>query len=225
MTQSPINDQPSTAAGLSATAQALALAQMLAARLSHDVAGLVGSLSGMLEMAADDPEAFTLACDTATALQERLKLLRIAFGATDQEIGFDEIRTLLAALPTARRVSLRLNTLKTVRIFSAARARLLICVAMLGVESLAGDGELVLQENEDGSVMVAANGPRASWPAGFAAYLTDAATALEHATDQGPRGILAPFVALLAPAASASVKLLIGPHAETAPPLLITFIA
>ncbi len=225
MTQTPGSDQISAHFAVSGIPrnQGLALAQMLSARLSHDLAGLVGSLVGTLELANSDPEAFAMAQETALALNGRLKLLRAAFGAAEQNLSFAEIAELLRALPVSRRVSLNLTHMPPSRVWRATEARLLLCVTMLAVESLAGEGEVLMQRAEDGTVLLAAIGPRAIWPAGFVSFLTDPATALEHATDQGPRGILAPLVALLAEAAGARIAILIGPHSETAPPLIITF--
>ncbi len=223
MTQRPSNDQSSSP---SSVMQGLALAQMLAARLCHDMAGVVGTLSGALEL-ADDPdsaaESLEVAQDAARVLQARLRLLRTAFAASDQPLSFAELAELLNGHPLSRRVSLRLDMMSPTRQWPGAQARLLLCLVMLGVESLAGEGELAMQEAEDGSVLVALTGPRAIWPAGFATHLANPDSALEHATDQGPRGVLGPLVALLAPAAGARLQLLIGAVAETAPPLVVSF--
>ena len=59
------------------------LAEILAARLCHDLAGLTGSLGGALELAEEDAEALSVARDSALALHARLTLLRAAFGPAD----------------------------------------------------------------------------------------------------------------------------------------------
>jgi histidine phosphotransferase ChpT len=224
VTHSPGSDQTFP---LTPMAQGLTLAQTLAARLCHDMAGIVGTLSGTLELAEHDaanaPESLAVARDAAAALQARLILLRAAFGASEQKLGGAELRDLLRGHPLGRRVALRLERMVPDRLWPGPAARLLLCLAMLGVESLAGEGEVAMQEESDGTVLLVLSGPRAIWPAGFASHVTDPATALEHAADQGPRGVLGPLVALLAQSAGARIRLLIGPHPETAPPLLISW--
>jgi len=224
VTQRPSSDQttPPTPMALS-----VALAQTLAARLCHDMAGIVGTLSGALELAEEDAdnaaESLAVARETATELQARLRLLRVAFGTADTAISFAELHALLTAHPTARRVRRRLEGMQPERIWNGPAARLLLCLVMLGTESLSGEGEVAMHEEADGAVVMIVSGPRAIWPAGFASYITNAATALEHASDQGPRGVLGPLVALLAHSAHARISLLLGPYAETAPPLMIAF--
>jgi len=72
-------------------------------------------------------------------------------------------------------------------------------------------------------VMVAIQGPRAAWPLGFGAMLANPAMALQQATAaDAPRHIQASLTALVAARAGITVSMLLGPHAEQAPPLLIT---
>src|SRR3954463_10802414 len=57
------------------------LAQLLAARLCHDLSGAVGSLSGTLDLVGQgDPEMLSLSRETATALRQRLRLYTVAGG-------------------------------------------------------------------------------------------------------------------------------------------------
>ena len=63
--------------------ESLRLAELLCARLCHDLSGILGALIGILEIAREEqPEGETLALaeDTANELIQRLKLLRAAWG-------------------------------------------------------------------------------------------------------------------------------------------------
>ena len=66
---------------MTGTSEALRLAELLCARLCHDLSGPLGALIGVLEVARDkqpDSEALALAEETAVQLAQRLKLLRAA---------------------------------------------------------------------------------------------------------------------------------------------------
>jgi hypothetical protein len=62
----------------------LQLAELVAAKLSHDLSGLLGSLTGVLEVAGEASGGATdeiaLAAETASILLLRLQLLREAWG-------------------------------------------------------------------------------------------------------------------------------------------------
>ena len=100
---------------------------------------------------------------------------------------------------------------------------LLLCLAMLAVESLSGEGLVVLEQSAPTELVLQISGPRAAWPAGFAAALASPAVALEYAADQGPRGIIAPLAALMAADSGVSLSLLLGGPGGLPAPLLISF--
>jgi len=68
---------------MTSMSEALRLAELLCARLCHDLGGLLGSLIGVLEIAREEhaeSETLALAEETAIELGQRLKLLRAAWG-------------------------------------------------------------------------------------------------------------------------------------------------
>ena len=72
--------------------ESLRLAELLCARLCHDLSGPLGALIGILEIAREeqpDSETLALAEDTADELVQRLKLLRAAWGqdGDDMDVG------------------------------------------------------------------------------------------------------------------------------------------
>jgi len=65
------------------------LAQLLATRLCHDLAGPVGAVAAGVELVGDDPslvdqETLSLIAASSAAASRKLKLLRTAFGTTAQ---------------------------------------------------------------------------------------------------------------------------------------------
>ncbi|MDR3522609.1 MAG: histidine phosphotransferase family protein [Acetobacteraceae bacterium] len=206
---------------------AVRLAHMLAARLCHDLAGAVGSLGGALELAAQDPdstqEALGVAQEASQALHDRLRLLRVAFGPAEQAVTRAELHPLLAALPRPRRVQIDLVLPADNVALPGPVSSLLLCLGMLGVECLAGEGTMALQQSGEKEFVLHLAGPRAAWPAGFAAHLATPVSALENAADQGPRGVLGPLVVLMAHSSGMKLRLLLGPQADFIPPLLISF--
>lgn len=206
---------------------ALGLAETLATRLCHDLAGMLGALSGALELMSDDltmvEEALPVARDAAVSLGHRLRLLRAAWGRSEVTLGMAELRALTLGLPTGRRVSVVLDGLPATRVFRPGEGRLLLNLLMLAVESLAGAGEVAVLGETSGDVMVRLDGPRASWPAGFALMLADRPTAVQAASSQGPREIQMAFTALLAHDSGVRASLLMAPDGNQAAPVLLCF--
>jgi len=65
--------------------EGLRLTDLVAARMCHDLSGLLGSLLGMVELLAEEvgeTEAVSISTDTANALILRLKLLRAAWAGS-----------------------------------------------------------------------------------------------------------------------------------------------
>ena len=203
-------------------AKAAALAEILAARLCHDLAGLIGSLGGALELVAEDPEALAVAQASASALQARLRLLRSAFGPAEAALSRADLHALFALIALPRRVTVHLAVQNDAVAMTGPCARLLLILGMLGVEGLAGDGVLALEATGATEFVLSIAGPRAAWPSGLITYLTNPDCALDRATDQGPRGVLAPLAGLFADLACISVRPLLGGGDDMAPPLLIS---
>lgn len=202
---------------------ALHLAETLATRLCHDMAGMLGALAGALELAAADPaqagESLAFADDAAAMLSLRLRLLRAAWGPDGEAQTGGELRGLLAGIALGRRVRLVMDGVPAHRHFSAAASRLLLNLAMLGVEAVGGDGEVELIEACPGEIVVTISGPRAAWPSGFAEVLHDAAAARQAAVKAEPRALQALMTALIAHESKQQLTLLFAAAAEAAAPL------
>ncbi len=182
------------------TNRSLRLAELLCARLCHDLSGPLGALIGVLEVAREeqpDSETVALAEDTAAELAQRLKLLRAAWGQDGDDMDVARLRGLAESLSSSRRVRLDLTGLEPDVVFPAPAARVVLNLLLLAAESLPGGGIVALSGSASGSILVTISGPQAAWPAGFAAWLSDDAAAWE-AVMASPRRLQAPLTALLA---------------------------
>lgn len=216
------------------SASALDFAEVMTTRLCHDLAGMLGTVMGALELAGGDPalsgEAMSVAHEGAQQLANRLRLLRVAWGGADADeirgersVGLDALVQLAAGLPKGRRVTVRLDGLAADRAFTQASVRVLLNVLLLGVESLHGAGTVSLAGGPDGDVMVMIEGPRAAWPPGLAGMLANPAVALKQALAESEhRHVQGPLTALVALRARIGVTMLLGATSEVAPPLLIS---
>lgn len=205
----------------------LRLAELLCARLCHDLSGLLGALIGVLEIAREEQpgnETVALAEETAVELGQRLKLLRAAWGQESEELDLPRLQSLANSLSASRRLRLDLAGLEPGSVFPPAMARLVLNVLLLAAESLPGGGVVALSGVPSEHVLVTISGPRAAWPAGFGTCLVDETAALEAALSR-VRGLQAPLTALLARGLGYRLSLLmpgIGGDADASPPLLLS---
>ena len=203
----------------------LALAEALAGRLCHDLAGMVGTLMGAVELANEDltmrDEALAMAAEAATMLGHRLRLMRAAWGGEGCTMDGRDLCALAAGLPQARRVRVALDGIRPERKFSAASSRLLLNLLILAVEAVSGEGVVALDEAAGGNLVLSINGPRAAWPAGFAGQLADPRLALKAASTSGPRLLQGPISALIAHESGVRVTILLGSDDQAMAPLVI----
>ena len=104
--------------------EALRLAELLCARLCHDLSGPLGALIGVLEIAREEQpasETLALAEDTAVELGQRLRLLRAAWGQDGDDLDVARLRTSPTACRSSRRVRLDLGGLRAGRACSRRR--------------------------------------------------------------------------------------------------------
>jgi len=196
---------------------ALRLAELMAARLCHDLSGPVGTLAGVLDGAGGDPAALQLAEETAGQLSRRLRLLRAAWAADAPGLSVAELRALAAGLAN-RRAAVDFSGVADGADFEPGSARVVANVLLLAGECLPGGGTVALTGAADGDLVAVISGPRATWPAGFAAMLVDEAASWAALTDA--RTMQAPLTVLLARAAGIRISLLMGAGAGP-PPLLM----
>ena len=213
---------------MTGTIEPLHLAELLCARLCHDLSSPLGALVGVLEIARDeqpDGEPLALAEDMAVDLAQRLKLLRAAWGTDAGEVDAARLRGLVECLSASRRVRLDLSGLATRSVFSSPMARAVLNLVLLAAECLPGGGTVALSGSPAKSVLVTIAGPRAAWPTGLANWLLDEAEAWQAMTAD-PRRLQGPFTALLARALGLRLTIMLPASptgdADAAPPLLLS---
>jgi histidine phosphotransferase ChpT len=205
----------------------LRLAELLCARLCHDLSGLLGSLIGVLEIAREEQaesETLAVAEETAVELGMRLKLLRAAWGQDAEELDLIRLQSLADSLFASRRLRLDLGGLEPDSVFPPPAARMILNILLLAAESMPGGGFVALSGSPSSTMLVSISGPRAAWPAGFSACLTDE-TAAWAAVTADARLIQAPLTALIARENGYRLSMLMsaGEDADALPPLLLTF--
>lgn len=195
------------------------LAELMCARLCHDLGGAIGTLTGTLELARrataeDTRRAATLAEATlaeatlaAEALAHRLRGLRAAWGSGGARLDEARLRELASGLPGQERVRLDLDLLPPGTQFGPGLGRVLLNLLILAPEALPRGGVLALSRVEEDTVLARLAGPRAAWPAGFAGYLNNPTAA--RAALATPRALLGPWLALLAPRLGVRLSLLL----------------
>jgi histidine phosphotransferase ChpT len=201
------------------------LAELICARLCHDLSGPLGPLLGLMEVARDDPgaagEALALAADAANTLGKRLALLRAAWAGDGGPMAVAELQALAEGLPGGARIVLNISSLAPRPAFAPPVARVVLNLLLLGAEALRGGGTLHLSGAPDGDLLVRIDGPRAAWPAGLAGCLVDEEAAWTALDD--PRALQAPLTALLARQAGVRLSMLMPSGiAGGVPPLLLS---
>ena len=170
----------------------LAWAESLTTRLCHDMAGLVATLAGTLEMVLEDhgtdTEAASLATDAARMLAVRLRLYRAAWGGGDMEQA--TLEGLADGLPNRARLRLDLTALDEARSQGSLdqnASRLVLCLLLAASAGMPRGGtmrthlgpfggtpdDIVAAENIHSggaleSIVMEIGGDRAAWPATLA---------------------------------------------------------
>ena len=206
----------------------LRLAELLCARLCHDLSGPLGALIGILEIAREEqPEGETLALaeDTANELVQRLKLLRAAWGQDGDDMDVARLRGFAECLSSEPAGAVGSGRAGARRTFPPPAARVVLNLLLLAAESLPGGGIVAFSGSPAHSILMTISGPRAAWPAGLAIWLNDEAAAWE-AMLADPRRLQGPLAALLARGFGLRLSMLMptGPmgDAEFLPPLLLS---
>lgn len=186
-----------------APGDALHLADLVSARLCHDLSGLLGTLLGALEMTIEDTakpgEALLLADEAAQELGLRLRLLRAAWGGNGAELDAAGLAALAPGLSSGRRVQVDVAELEGE--FPAPVGRVLLNLMLLGAEALPGGGVVTLTGRWPHQISMSAEGPRLMRPGALTACLAGAVVPPASARD-----LQVPLTFLVAAAAGATLS-------------------
>lgn len=195
------------------------LAEMLAARLCHDLGGAIGTLAGTLDLVEGaDGEMLGLARETATALRLRLRLYSAAWGGGAEDAGPGAIAELLTGCSASPRVRFATDGLPPEMVLPAAVVPIALNAALLAVEALPAGG-VVRLAGDAGGLVVLADGRRAGWPPELMAALADAP--LADLLAGGPRRVLVPLLLGQLQRAGWHAAFGLGAEPDMAPPLLL----
>jgi histidine phosphotransferase ChpT len=205
---------------MSGASDPLRLAELVCARMSHDLGGTIGTLTGALELTEDPTaaaEALELADQAASELRQRIELLRAAWGPVSGPLDLAVLRTRAEAMPHAKRRTLDLSALPDDTEFSPPFAKMVLNLLLLAGDALSGGGEVTLAGSAT-DLIIAIAGPRAAWPSNLASCLASEAAAWGALQDA--RSLQMPLTALLARSLGLRLTLLLsaGPGGP-APPL------
>jgi histidine phosphotransferase ChpT len=175
------------------------LVELICARLCHDLGGLIGTVANALEMMAEDTgrdnEVMAFASSAASALTQRLRLMRTAWGPEAAALELPELIKLVTPALAARRIGLDGRLLAPDSVLPPAIGRLLLNLLVLACDCMPKGGTIVLLGNPT-DLLIRINGPGAKWPPGFAECMRDEAGAL--AALNNARAVQMPLTALLA---------------------------
>lgn len=192
------------------SSQPLRLAELLCARVCHDLSGVVGALDssiGFLVGDAADADALPLARDAAADLKARLRLMRAAWGADDSHFPLATFQLLARGMPTYRRLSIDWSALAPACEFSGPFGRVALNLLMLSAECLPQGGVIRIMGAAD-DLVVQIIGDKATWPSGFAACIAEPVRAAGQLTD--PRTLQMPLTVMMAHAAGIPLTLLLS---------------
>jgi histidine phosphotransferase ChpT len=207
----------------------LRLAELICARLCHDLAGPIGALLGLLEVVREqqpDGEEAAFAEETAFEAAQRLKLLRAAWSQDADSLDMRQLLAMTTHLAGSRKIRLDVDGLAPDTVFPPDAARMILNLVLLAAQSMPGGGDIALSAVGRGNVLLTISGPRAAWPVGFATWLVDETAAWEAAVSD-IRNLQAALTALLARDHGFRVSMFMpagaGDDMEGAPPLLVQF--
>ncbi len=169
------------------------LAEQVAARLCHDIGSPLSTLTAIMPQAGD-PAAHALLTEAAVELRQRHRLFCLCFGLGD-DLGWEDLGEALRGAPMAHRVRFVLGAAPEA--IAGGTSRLLLAACLLAAETLPRGGEVLLAA-EEGCFLLRATGRDQRWPEGLLRLI--AGDSLESVLAEGPRWVLAPWVASLAAA-------------------------
>jgi histidine phosphotransferase ChpT len=202
----------------------LRLAQLLCARLCHELGGPVGTVEGALGLlgaaagppgaAADAAEALEVAREGGEALRRRLRLYRAAWGGGVGDMGLPELRELLEGGVAGGRARLSTDGLPANAVLPAAQAQVVLNAVLLAGEALPRGGTVQLAGDPPRGIAVLPGGAGAAWPPGLAAALATGGLEPVSPAAAPPtpsaRTVQAPFLAALAAALGVPLSLALG---------------
>lgn len=211
----------------------LTLAELLCARVCHDLSGPVGAAAAGAELLEDlagqlDGETLALVAASAAAAASRLKFFRAALGpaarAPQPAASLrDLVEGYFKTLASAASPGLVLDWRVTAPVFGGESARLLLNFVLLAKDALPRGGRVTV-EAIDGLPVITALGEAGPTDMAKAVLIDEAKTVLsdearavliDHQPSAGPRGAQAYFTRLLAEKLTTGIEISVTPTGLT----------
>lgn len=192
------------------------LAELVAARLCHDLGGplsIIGNAAELGRLEAErgvrqGGEAMALMLEGAQAVAARVKLLRALFGPATGPLSADALAAMTRGVIGGGRVEADLSRLEPGTTFGAEAARAILAALVLAGEALPRGGVVHLHGGAE-DVALALEGANAAWPGALGeALASDDPVAV--AVAGGSRALMGPMLVLLARGAGFQPMLLMG---------------
>jgi histidine phosphotransferase ChpT len=190
------------------------LATLLCVRLCHDLGGVIGALSGALELfEGPEDDALSVARDAARILDRRLCFFRAAIGGGIGDSGVAELEPLVEGITLGRKARISLEELPPGLILPAGVAQALLIALWLGVDALPRGGTVRASGGDGVPLSVWPDGPSAAWSPGLTSWLAGGELPV------GPKLVGVPLLGAAARAAGLRIDLAMG--AGSAAPVLL----
>lgn len=138
------------------SADAIYLSQLLMTKVSHDLAGMAGSVLNGIELfeETNDAESVALSKDSAKAFIARVKFYRAVLGLDGAFVNASEVKALTDAfLQTYRKITLDFK----IKEVDVKTLRLAMLLAMIVTDAFTKGG-VITMDNADGNLSVVAQG-------------------------------------------------------------------
>ncbi len=181
----------------------ISLPRLLAARLTHDLSGPIGTLMAAAGTSPGAPRNDELLAEALDTMRLRTRLYAAAFGPPEP-LGWQDMLDLLAGVPGAHRITFQLHP--GLPVPADGLSQLLLGAMMLGAEALPRGGTVTLMAAPSAPYMVLPDGAGARWPHGF----VDVLAGLSPEAAQTPRGVLAAWLPALAATLRCRITMAMG---------------
>jgi histidine phosphotransferase ChpT len=192
------------------------LAELVAARLCHDLGGPLSIISNAAELARLEgerevrqaSEAMALMLDGAAAVAARVKLSRALFGPATGAFSAEDLAAMTRGVIGGGRVEADLSRLAPGTVFGAEASRAMLAALVVAGEALPRGGVVQAHGGAD-DVALMLEGTNAAWPASLTEALA-AEDPVAVAVAGGSRALMGPMLVMLARGAGWQPILLMG---------------
>jgi histidine phosphotransferase ChpT len=194
-------------------ASAQRFAELVAARLCHDMSGPLSIIANAAELARleggrEGGEAMALMLEGGREIAARVKVLRALFGPAVGPLSTTELGALVRGTIGGGRVEVDLSAIAPGAVFPPEVAKAVLAAFVVSAEALPRGGTIRCHGGPE-DLALSIDGANAAWPTHLTAVL-GGADPLASAVAGGARGLMGPWLVLAAREAGLVPMLLMG---------------